>query len=278
MATEKKVTQTPITDGVEAVEDGSPITINTGLFKTFLQFAGAITDEQVLRFHDTNVSFRSRDKGNTTLGIVKLNSNFHQTGEIGIRTGQLLTAMPKTDVVSLTFGKKIGIESTDYRANFLVISAKDPGLTVSKLKSDFPGKMETTTPFIVGSKDFYDKVVALKSVFSGDPFLALVSDESEPSIITLTTDDNSVGDVHYRLATSLEKGETWSRSYDYERLIPLLKVISQYTQEIKVMFMIIPDPNAKEPLAALILSGATPDGAVEFSYSLAPRIPIEKGE
>jgi hypothetical protein len=272
---EKETGQTPLPEAAEPVEEGSPTTINTALFKAFLQFAAVIGDDQVLRFHEDRISFRSRDKGNTTMGIIELNTNFHKKGEVGVKVDQILAAMPKTDMVTLAFGEKISVRGTDYNANFLTISESDPTIKMSRLKKDFTGEVSKTGNFVIGTKDFHDKVVALKSVFKGDPFLALVSDKKEPGILTLTTDDNAVGDVHYRVATSAEIGETWTRLYDYELLIPIFRTISQYAQEVLISWLTLGKPGDKEILTVLVISGQTPDGAITFSYALAPRVPME---
>jgi hypothetical protein len=209
------------------------------------------------------------------MGIIELNTNFHKKGEVGVKVDQILAAMPKTDMVTLAFGEKISVRGTDYNANFLTISESDPTIKMSRLKKDFTGEVSKTGNFVIGTKDFHDKVVALKSVFKGDPFLALVSDKKEPGILTLTTDDNAVGDVHYRVATSAEIGETWTRLYDYELLIPIFRTISQYAQEVLISWLTLGKPGDKEILTVLVISGQTPDGAITFSYALAPRVPME---
>jgi hypothetical protein len=267
--TETTKTQTALTSepSTEQTKEHQTKTIKTELLRAFLQFGMVLTDEQILRFTPDMVSLRSRNTGNTGMCIVEAKIPFGITDEIGINLSQLSAALPKIDEVAITPGRKIRIESTDYRANLITTSLTDPTLIQTKLKKDFSGE----GGFIVGTKDFLEKVGAMRTTFAkGEYFLTLVSDESLPEEITLSADDNAVGDVKYRITVGGGKPETWSRSYDYELLQPILKKASEYCQELKVSWLILAKEN--DSFAVMVLSGTTPDGLISFSYALAPRV------
>jgi hypothetical protein len=255
----------------ETAPAGTAVAVKTELFRAFLQFGEIITTNQILRFSKELISLKSRSKGNTGMCVIETKNPFNYTGEIGISLSQLIAALPKTAEVTITPGKKITIEATDYRANLITTALTDPDLVMTRLKDGNDFRTQTSNGFIVGAKDFLDKVSAMRTAFAkGEYFLTLLSDEKTPEEITLSADDNAVGDVKYRITTGGGKPETWSRAYDYELLQPILKMASTFCQEIKVSWMMVKQGN--ETFAAIVISGTTPDGLITFSYVLAPRV------
>jgi len=254
-----------------SIPEHKPTVINTELFRAFLNFGTIIADEQTLRFTGDTVSLRSKNKGNTGMCIIESKIPFGFTGEIGMNLSQLASALPKTETVTITIGKKMTIESTDYRANLLTSPTSDPNLVITKLKKDYAGE----GGFVVGAKDFADKAAAMKSAFQkGEYFLSIISNEKTPEEVIISTDDTLIGDVKYRVTTGGGKPETWTRSYDYELILPILKIASQFSQEAKISWLIM--SQGTDSFAVLVLSGSTPDGMISYSYALAPRV-IQKG-
>jgi hypothetical protein len=253
-----------------------PVVVKTELFRAFLQFGEIVTDDQILRFSKELISLKSRNKGNTGMCVIETKNQFGFTGEIGISLDQLMAALPKTPEVTITPGRKIKIESTDYRANLITTALTDPDLVMTRLKDGKDFRSQASGGFVVGAKDFLDKVSAMRNTFAkGEYFLTLLSDEKTPEEVTLSADDNGVGDVKYRITIGGGKPETWARSYDYELLQPILKVASAFCQEIKVSWMSL--QQGTDSFAVMVLSGSTPDGLITFSYALAPRV-VPKSE
>jgi hypothetical protein len=277
MTEEEENNQQAPLEPIVTKKEPAPTTVKTESIRAFLQFGEIVTDDQILRFTKDLVSLKSRNKGNTGMCVIEMKNPFNYTGEIGISLSQFMSSLPKTAEVSITPGQKIRIESTDYRANLITTALTDPDLVMTKLKDGKDFRSSATGGFTVGSKDFLDKVSAMRTTFAkGEYFLTIISDEKTPDEITLSADDNAVGDVKYRITTGGGKPETWSRSYDYELLQPVLKVSSALCQEIKVSWMSLKQEN--DTFSVMVISGKTPDGLITFSYALAPRVVVKTEE
>lgn len=252
------------------VADGTPVTVKTELFRALLTLGMVVNPVQVLQIQKNgNVSLKSRDGGNICMCMITAKMPFDgYEGDIGVNIQQLANTLPKTEDITITPGARLAIEAPDFVANLITISPTDPTLKVSKLKNDFHG----TGGFIVGTKDFLDKITALRSTFAkGEYFLRIISDAESPDEIVVFSDDASVGNVKYRVPIGGDhEPETWNRSYDYDFLQPILKACTQFCQEVKVSWLEI--AQGKETFAVMVISGSTQDGLLEFSYALAPRI------
>lgn len=256
----------------EAVPSSTALVIKTEALKAFLQFCQAIREEHFLCIDSQGISIRSRDSSNTCMGIIEMSipNSFPTEKKCGVSLSSLISSLPKSPEMKITpLGRDLKLESTDYEANFVMIAASDPSLIQSELKRDKDFRAMQQPGFIVGAKDFADKTQSLKTAFAKVDFLTMVCSEKKPEEVILTVDDSALGNLHYRLLTSGGKPENWSRGYAFDLITPMLKTISQYTQEIKIGWLI----NPKTPTEAVtVLSGQTADGLIRYAFAIAPRI------
>jgi hypothetical protein len=273
--TETKETQLPLEGAVPvAPQTGTAIVVKTEALKAFLQFCQAIRGEHFLCIDKDGFSVHSRDSSNTCMGIVEMSvpNSYEKEIKCGVNLGSLISSLPKSPEMKISpTGRNFKLESTDYEANFVLIADSDPSLIQSELKRDKDFRAMQQPGFIVGAKDFSDKTQSLKSAFAKVDFLTMISSEKKPEEVILTIDDSALGSLHYRLLTSGGKPESWSRGYGFDLIMPMLKTIASYTQEVKVGWLI----NPKNGDAVTVLTGQTSDGMIKYAYAIAPRIAPE---
>ena len=272
---ETKETQLPTGEATTAPQTGTTLVIKTEALKAFLQFAQAIREEHFLCIDSKGFSVHTRDSSNTCMGIIEMSvpNSFPSEIKCGVGLASLISSLPKSPEMKITpSGRNLKLESTDYEANFVMIAESDPSLIQSELKRDKDFRTIQQPGFIVGAKDFADKTQSLKSAFAKVDFLTMICTDKKPEEVILTVDDSALGNLHYRLLTSGGKPESWSRGYGFDLITPMLKTISQYTQEIKIGWLI----NPKTPNEAVtVLTGQTADGLIRYAYAIAPRIEPE---